>query len=300
MTNLQEFATIRGTAQKLKRMVRTASAGYHDDIYMRVVGSEDTVHIITQSNGRQVMSYCSFTDFKSVEGDAEAIIPTGLDNDTKGYLDYMGIAEGPGTVEMKLLGTEGDGEHPRLASYWKAEGALNTTVRLPASQEDLQKVPWDLPNRFHDGRYVSRAALDGDGQIAVDEDEIDEHVPPTHIETTTETVRNSIIEPAEFMDDVNFYPIVVRDGVFYVDLEGNTGDDRIDGEVNSEKVEGPDVDRVFDDGFSELFGELSGPVNLDTAPDEGAPTDPSPPLIVTQTDRSGEQVRHVLGPFTED
>ena len=295
----ETFATIRDTAQTLENMVRIASAGYHDDVYMRVLGDRNTVQFLAQTNARQVMSYCTFSDLKHVEGSAEAILPVGLDNDTKGYLDYLGIAQGDGTIEMTLEGEEGDGDHPRFASHWSAQGALETSIRLPASQDDLSKVPWGLTERWvDDERYLSAAALDTDGDgvtVAVDEDEYENYQPPTTIETTVSSINQRIIEPANFLDDVNYYPIVVDDGEFRVELEGGEGDDSISGPVNAESVEGPDVDRSFDEGFEELFGELSGPVRLATAP--GGGDGPEPPLTVVQTHRSGRTVRHVLGPF---
>lgn len=300
MSDLQTFATLRGSAKKLKEMVRLASAGYHDDVYMRVVGDENRVYFNTQTNARQVMSFCTFADLDHVEGDAEAIIPVGLDNDTKGYLDYLSIAEGSGKLEMRLLGEESEGEHPHLASYWEAEGALSTRVRLPASEDDLAKVPWGLPERWTENdEYISAAAFDEEMTLQVDEDEVDDYTPPTYIQTTADTIRKSVIQPSEFVDDVDFYPVVVEDGDFRIHVEGNRGDDSIEGSVNAESVEGPDVDRVFDEGFDDLFGELSGPVTLATAPYEEDTEGPAPPLIVTQTDRSGRTIRHVLGPMVE-
>lgn len=301
-SDLETFATIRDTAQNLTRMVRIASAGIHDDVYMRV--HDGAVHFNTQYGGRQVMSYCTFTGLKEVSGDAEAILPVGLDNDTKGFLDYLGIAEGDGTMELRLLGVEGDDgdDHPRLASYWEAEGALEATIRLPGSAEDLKQVPWELPNRFvgEDQRYVSRSALDDDGDLAIDPADAADHASPTIIETTADTVRKQIIEPANFMDDVNYYPVIKRGDDFVLDLQGQAGDDSLRGVVNAERVEGPDVDRTFDVGFEELFGELEGPVRLATAPEPDG-DGPSPPLVVVQSGhRSGETVRHVLGPFTEE
>lgn len=308
--SLQTFGTIRGTANQLRGMVREASAGYHDDIYIRVDGQNDAVHFLAQTGGQQTMSYCSYYNLKEVTGTAEAILPTGIDTDTKGYLDYLGIAEGSGTMEMRLLGEEPETpdemEHPWLATYWESEGALEARVRLPASREDLKKVPWLMADRWTssgevDGedRYLSRAALDTDtGETTADTDELAQYVPPTVIETTVSTVADSVIQPANFMDDVNYYPVVVDDGDFRVSLEGNQGDDRIAGEVNAESVEGPDVDRHFDEGFEELFGELSGPVRLATAPYDGEGH--APPLTVVQNDTTGSTVRHSLGAFSED
>lgn len=296
--SLETYATVRGTAQKLKEMVRLASGGYHDDVYLRVLGDEDTVQFVTQSGGQQVMSYCTFSDLKHVEGDAEAIIPTGLDNDTKGYLDYLSIAEGSGTVEMQLLGEEGGsgGDHPYLASHWKAEGALETTIRLPASADDLNKVPWMLPERWTESNgYLSSSAFE-DGELAVDDPS--DYTPPTVVETTSSTVRDSIVQPAEFVDGVEYRPIIVQDGEFRLDLQGHDGDDSIAGEVNAEQVKGPDVDRKFDEGFDAVFSELSGPVRISTAP-TSPDSNVAPPLVIVQDELSGRAIRHVLGPFQE-
>lgn len=274
-------------------MVLEASGGYHDDVYMRVQGDKDRVSFVTQSNARQVMSYCTFDSLNHVEGEAEAIVPVGLDADTKGWLDYLGIADGGDSTEIALLGEEGDGDHPRLAERWSARGGLTATIRLPASKSDLSKVPWGLPKRWSsDDRYVSQRGLDDNGDI-----EDDSIVPSTVIETTADTVRQSIIEPAEFLDDVNYYPIVVDDGDLTLNLQGQDGDDSISGTVRAESVSGPDVERSFDEGFQEVFENVSGPVRLATAP---APDDAdanAPPLTVVQNHSNAQTIRHVLGPF---
>lgn len=296
---METFATIRDTGQKLREMVLQAAAGYHDEVYLRVLGDAEEVHFVTQSNGRMVMSYCTFADLDHVEGDAEAIIPVGIDSDTKGFVDYLAFAEGSKKVEMRFKGEPGDGDHPHLASHWEAEGALEVSLRLPASRDDLTKVPWGLPDRWtDDNEYLSRAAFDDDMTLQVDDDDLADYTPPTTVETTADTIRKQIVDPAEFVDDVIYRPLIVKDGELRLDLQANDDDDRISGVVNAESVTGPDVDRTFDEGFDELFGQLSGAVRLSTAPDSGDGA--SPPLVVVQDDRPGRTIRHVLGPFTEE
>lgn len=291
------FATVRNTAQRLEEMVRKAAGGYHDDLYVRVLGDQGRVQTLAQSDGNRLMSYCTFQKFDAVDGDAEAVLPTGLDKDTKGYLDYLSIAQGSGKMEMEFAGVEGDGEHPRLADYWGAEGALNTRIRLPASAEDLKHVPWGMTDRFTaDQEFVSSAALDDEGNIAADD--LESHVPPTVIETTASTIRNQIIEPGDFMD-LNYRPIIVEDGELKVHLEGNAGDDSIDGTVNAESVTGPDVSRRFDESyFDAVFGSVDGYVRLALAPHDGE--GPASPLVVVKDDLAGRTVRHVIGPFQEE
>lgn len=297
---LDVLATLRGSAQAISGMIEDAAGGYHDDVYLRVLGDDDdTVQFNSQSDGRRFMSYCTFRHLDVVDGDAEAIVPTGV-GDAKGWLDYLSIAGGSDTVEIELLGEVDEGsDHPRLASHWRARGALETTMRLPASENDLNKVPWSFPHRWHDGQMVSSDDLDEDGNLAAD----DPKTMPTEIRTTAQAVREGIIDPADFLDSVNYYPITVTDGAFRVDLQGGDGDDSIRGDVMASDVDGPDVARMVDgdsDGdapFDELFGTLSGPVTIRTAPYDGE--GPAPPILVVQDDRSDRTLRHLVGAFTE-
>lgn len=301
MTDLETYATIRDTAQNLRDLVETAAGGYHDELYLKVHGDENRVEVLAASNAQQVLSYCTYDDLSHVDGDAEAVIPTGLDSDTKGYLDYLSIAEGTNKVEVRFLGEEDPGgSHPRLASHWEAEGALSARIRLPSSEKDLNKVPMWLPARFtQDNRFLQADALDDDLNLQIEESDIDQYTPPTEIETTTSSVADGIIQPADFLDDVNYYPVVTEGDEFRVDLEGQEGDDSISGQVNAEEVNGPDVARMFDEGFQEVFASISGPVTLATVPHDPDDSDGAtpPPLVVTQDTQSGQTLRHVLGAF---
>ena len=296
---MNTFATIRDQAQTLEQMVVEAAGGYHDEVYLKVQGDEGTVHFVTQSNGRQVMSHCEFGHLDHVDGEAEAILPVGLDADTKGFLDYLDIADDGTTMELRFLGEEGDGDHPRFATYWEADGALETRVRLPASEQDLQQVPYGLPKRFTaDNEYLSARAFNDEMELDVSDDELGEYTLPTWVRVTVDSVIDSIVQPAEFMDAVGYYPITIEDGTFLVDLEGNAGDDRIRGEVPTQASGGPDVSAAFDEGFSEVFGTLTGTVSLSTAPLPDDADAAAPPLVITQAD-DGRVIRHVLGQFAE-
>lgn len=291
----QTYGVFRGTASRVRDVIRLAAIDYHDDVLLRCDEANDAVHVIAQSGGRQVMSYCSFRNLSAVEGDGIALLPTGVDKDTKGVLDYLDLAEGSDTVEVRLKGPEdATTKYGDLATYFEAEGSLEVGLRLPGSVTDLSKVPWELAHRFDDGRYLSRDALDDDGTVRDDLDDVSEFTPPTTIETTAGSIRQQIIKPVEFMDRVSTYPIVVEDGAFEMFVEKGSGDDWVTGEINAESVAGPDVDRRFDQGFAEVFAAADGPVTLATAPVDEAP------LIVTQTSQNARKIRHVLGPYVED
>lgn len=296
----ETLATIRGTAQRLNEMVRQTAANYHEDVYLRVL--DDRVEVLMQTNGRQVVSYCTFNEdhFKEIDGEAEAILPVGGKGaDSNGFLDYMAFAESEGTVEITFLGDE-DAE---LAERWRAEGALNTELRLPTSDDDYAQIPFDHPPRWTpDNQYASKACLTDDGTLPEDEDEW--VTGSVVIETDAEIIKTQIIEPADFADGVNYYPLVVEDGEFVVRVEGSQRDDSIWGVVNAEKVEGPDVEREFAQsgkdakgGFKEVIGTLDGSVRLQTAP--GGSGDVEPPVTVVQDHRDDRTIRHLIGALAE-
>jgi hypothetical protein len=293
---MEELATVRGKAQALRDMISLSAVGYHEDLLVWVKDGE--VNVLMQTNANEVMTYTSFDEshFSEVSGEAKAVVPVGgSDSDAKGFLDYFQFAEYDGTIEMTFLSEAIDPEatHPRLAERWRAEGALNTELRLPASQDDLGAVPWKLPKRWTpDEEYASQSCLTDDGELPDDEDEW--IVPPTRVETSAGTIRNKVMEPAEFADGVNYYPVAVEDGDFIVDVEGAQKDDHIWGQVNAESVEGPDVNRKFGDPFADVFGALgTHAVELQTAPDDGSGT-PAPLAVVV--DRTDYVLRHVIGP----
>lgn len=290
---MNELATIRATTQRLNQMIEEGSGGYHDDLLIRV--TDGRVETLMQTNGRQVVSYCTWEEgyFDEVSGEAEAIMPVGGSNtDSKGFLDYMEFAgRADGTVELTLLGDGEDGQTAPLASHWEAEGSLNARVRLPTSADDLDEIPFDHPPRWTpDDEYASQRCLDDDGTLPDDPDEW--VTPPLTIETSASVVRSQIIEPADFADGVNYRPITVEDGEFTVKVEGSQHDDSIWGAVNAERVEGPDVNRQFRPGFDEVFGTIDGPVTLQTAPSGDGPIDA--PLTIVQDGRSDRTIRHLV------
>lgn len=290
----QELATIRASIDRLNKLLRQAAGGYHENLLIRVV--DDRVETLMQTNGRTVVSYCTFEEsyFDAVDGECEAILPVG-DGDQKGVLDYLEFA-GSGTVEVTLEGDGTDGRHAPLATRFQAEGALNVSLRLPSSGDDLDAVPWDHPPRWTSTEeYASKRCLTDDGHLPEDEDEW--VTGSTVIETSASVIKQQIIEPADFADGVNSYPISTEDGEFVLDIAGSQQDDEIWGVVNSEKVEGPDVSREFGDGFKEVFQAIEGPIRIQTAPDGGDGV--APPMTAVQDHLGDRTIRHLIGALGE-
>lgn len=287
-----ELARFRGTVQRLRDLFTTASGGYHEDLYLGVV--DGRLEAIMQTNQRAVVSYCTFEEdyFGSIDGETQAIVPVGGSiSDSKGFLDYLGFAEGSDTVEVVLLGDDPDD----LATHLAIEGSLNARIRLPAGSEELSKIPLDHPPRWTpDNQYCSKTCL-VDGRAPDDPD--DWVTGPVVIETTADTIREQIVKPADFTDGVNYYPISVVGGEFEIEVEGSQANDAIWGRVNAESVEGPDCNREFQVGFSEIFSQLDGPVRLQTAPEGDSGV--APPLTIVRDDLADRTIRHVVAALAE-
>ena len=293
---MNEIATIKADADDLNRMIEKASGGHHEDLLIRV--ADGNVSTLMQTYGRQVVSYCDFDGeyFDDVTGECEAIMPVGGQGmDSEGFRDYMKFAEGSGTVKITFLNEGERGRNAPLATRWRAEGSLTTELRLDAGDEDLDAVPWDHPPRWTpDNQYASKRCLTDDGTLPEDEDEW--IVGPVVIQTTADTIREKIIEPANFVDGYDAFPITVEDGEFAVKVEGKQQDNSIRGPVNAESVEGPDAQREFKPGFEDVFGSLSGQIRLQTAP--GGDGSTSPPMSVVQ-ETTTHTVRHLLSALVE-
>lgn len=275
-------------------MMQMSSGGYHPYLMLNI--DPDSVSALMQTDGRQVVSYCTWDAgfFDHISGEAEVLLSVGgSDFEQRGVLDYLDFVEGAGsTVEFSFYGDE-EGENAPLATRWGAEGALNVMLRLNTSDEDLRQVPWDHPPRWTPGNeYASRQCLTDNGTLP--EDESEWITPPTKVKTTVQSVQQQVIQPSDFAEGVDYRPLVVEDGEFMVDVEGSQ-DDEIWGTVNTEAVEGPDVDRRFhEDLFDSVVGSMNGVIRLSTAPSgDGA----APPLTIVQDNLANREIRHVLGPL---
>lgn len=291
----ETLATIRTEPSVLRTLLEQGSAGYHSDLLIRIDESAGRVATLMQTDGREVVSYCTYARscFGSVEGAAEALVPVGgTGADQRGLHDYLDMAVGQSDmIEMRLEQSIGEGRSAPRAQYWAVEGDLSARIRLPASETDFAAVPWDHPVRWTpDNQYVSQECL-VDGSLPDDSDEW--IVGPTRIETSAETIESELVAPAEFVDGLEQYPIVVVDEQLQLDVQSRASNDQIWGAVDTTSVEGPDVDRAFRSGFADIIGTMRGPIRLQTAPDGlggGAP-----PISIVQDHHPDRAYRHVVG-----
>lgn len=272
-------ARIRGKANKFNRLLTlSALAGngdpYHENVYLEI--QDGRVDVLQQAPGEVVLSYCTFTEDFFTEIENERDQPGKVILDVDDALTYLDIASSGGTVEMIFKGQE-DAE---LATVMRSEGALETEIYVPASQDILDGIPNeggnDLTTRFDDDQRFGSAPVGHD----------DRKVLPTSIRSTSDQV-DKIIQAVDVDSEAEFYPVSVSNGEFLIDIGGSSRQATVHGSLSADEVDGPDVDNDYFDGFKDIFHTLSGNVWLQTAPDA--------PLCVVQNDYDGMTIRHVNG-----
>lgn len=267
----EETATIRGTSQKISRMVEWAALGgvgdpYHGDLYTRV--TDDNIEFIAGSQGNVVVAYCDFD-----EGFVEDIELEGTDEleailEVSSFFNCHDVVSDGGSLEVEIVGDEND----RLAKQVVVRahgGESEAWSRLPGSEAVLDEVPTGVPNRFDEDDVM----MNSNGEKL-----------SVQIETDAEQLQ-SIKDHVDFDPESDFFPIVIDDGDFKIEAgsERSMGArTRLVGNVHGDT----DVRNKYNEGFEELVGTLSGEVRLVT--DEDAP------LSVVQ-DVSGGTLRHMLG-----
>lgn len=257
------LAELSGSTQQIRQIIeQTALAGrgdpYHDDVYINIGDGE--LRTVVGSPGNVVVAYCSFNEnyVDNIDGEVEAIIDVG------DFLSYLDIATDGGRVEIEFLGSEDD----RLATRLRMEGKLQSTIMLPASESVLEEVPLGLPESFDDEHRMHNA----DGETL-----------GTELYTSTNELQ-TIVDAVDLREDIDFYPIVVEDGQFVLDV-GDERDQEIQGSLEAE-VEGGDLDNRYNEGFTELVNTMSGGMRLAT--DEDAP-------LCAVKEGEGAVLRHVIG-----
>lgn len=284
MANDDTHATLRADVGQFKKLINQSSLDgetEHSDLYLNVL--EDEVKVLQSAPGEVVLTYCSFGEsfFDEITLDkdvtersgqkageefnfrvgAEAIL------DVEEILTYLDFASEGGTVELEFTGDLDN----RLATYARANGALETWVKLPGSEDVLNDVPHWLPLRFNGNEVYTNKQGDE---------------APTQVSTKASKL-GTIINAVKEDRDADYYPIVVQDEEFYIEI-GDEGRSGVSGTLGAQSIQGPDVENYYFDGFEEIFKVLSGPVDIQTAPGNN-------PLAVVQTGSDDRVIRHVNG-----
>lgn len=271
MSNDSFQASFRASEQKVQNMVeRAAIVGngdpYHDDLYVNIGDGE--VRTIAGSQGNVVVSYnnCNDSYLDEIEGSCEAVL------DVSDFLTWLDIASDGGMVEVTFHGSDDQ----RLSQQVEIDGMVQSKIMLPGSKAVLEEVPLTLPEKFNDDNVMTNSEGDALG---------------THVSTEVGHLQK-IIDTVDAREDTDFYPIVVKNGSFRLDI----GDEKstmaqgpLPGSV-VEPTEGDgevdDIENRYNEGFEELVNTLTSDLDLYTSQDA--------PLCVVQ-EKSGIVIRHSLG-----
>lgn len=257
-----------------KLMELSGISGFYEDMYLRI--TEDGIEAVQEYPNQSVRTYNTFNEsyFESInietdEGYSEVML------NIESTLNYFALAS-DGKVDITFRGAEDS----TMAKQMAMSGALNTRVMLPGSESTLEQVPI----AYDDSNTVALPdQWDEDNQYW---DEEKEKTLPTVVDTTIGTVQR-VIDAVSQDDDVDYYPFVVEDDEFRLDIGGDSGN-AVWGALPANSVEGPGADAGYWKGFEEVFGILSGNVTLMGAPPEESP------LAVLKVNND-HTVRHVLG-----
>ena len=285
----ETLASFRCSAGKIKNMlVETAlkegDDPFHDDIYLRVY--DERVEAVVATKNNSVLSNCTFFSTYFDGLDTHIDRPVGAVVPVEQTINYLELADEGGTVEWMLMGEVDDGESEDddddddgdsedvLAMFLQMEGALNTLFKLPTAQEVVDQVPMSLPERF-DGNDMFHSA--------------DGNTHDTVVETNIRELKR-IHQAVQLDEEVDFFPVTVKDGEFSLEL-GTSEDGQHDrtavwGGLSGSQVDGEDLQNWYNTGFDEVVKTLSGDIQIQATQDA--------PMALVQNSEKGKTIRHVL------
>lgn len=266
---MKKEATLTVTGAQFSKMIDVTTVGYHDEVYLNIDGGK--VRLLAGTPGSSGGTYVDFVEafFEDVDGSTEAYFDA---NEVMSYTDI--VTDGPSsTMEITFIGSDDD----RLASKMIIRPGNDSTEfevskMLPSGESVIQSVPGNLPGRF-----------DKDNVLLTQPPGEDERPLQTHIATDISQI-NKIIDAVALRDELEFYPIVVEDGKFRLNV-GSEESEKIDAVLNG-SVEGPDASNIYGGHLKETASTLTGSVDLYL--DKGGP------LEVLQK-KSHMTIRHLYG-----
>jgi hypothetical protein len=266
---MKEEGSLTVTQAQFRNMLDVTTVGYHDEVYLNI--DNGRVRLLAGTPGASAGTYVDFVEayFESVDGSTEAYFDA---NEVFSYVDLVSESSS-NELEVSFLGTESD----RLASKVEIRPAteasdFEVSMMLPSGSSVIESVPGNLPGRFNKD-HVLMTAPPGE----------DERPLACHIETDFSQL-NKIVNAVSLREELDYYPVVVQDGNFRLDV-GSEESEKINAILNG-SVEGPDVSNSYGGHFKETTSTLSGSVEMYL--DKGGP------LQILQK-KSHATIRHLYG-----
>jgi len=257
---------IEANRSQINEIINATAVGYHEEVYVNI--NDGRMRFLAGAPGGTVVAYTDFIegDVERIEGDAEAKIKV------PALQDYIELAsEGTSSnLVLEFIGSEDNQLAEQLQISTAGSHKFEVGLTLPASQSAMDNVPTDLPSLFDDDNVLINQA--------------EQRPVNCHIETYIETL-NKILDVVDLREELEFYPIVVEDEQFLLNVGSEQGT-CVNASLQAD-VDGEDVDHLYGSGFKEVIQSLDGQVTLHTEQDS--------PLLILKEMNYGT-ARHVLGP----
>lgn len=271
MIEKASFETSRGNLQKMLNWISAPLDDQYNKAWLNI--QEDELHAVA-SMGQAVVSYCTFSrpfaeEFEiHNDVDASAGVETIINiDDIKDYVDFVGGER----VTVSFLGNEDE----KLCRKVEIDGDIHVDLYVPSSEADYESQQIGIVNLYDDENEWNK---------------------PSNNEPLSTSFRTKaqeferIVRVKEFDDfALSTYPVVIEDGKFLLDAKDDNERNSIEGSLEAHDVEGPDVENSYSRGFSDLFQEISGEVQVGIEQD-------APLSVVRESNDDAMTLRYVLLP----
>jgi hypothetical protein len=269
MIEQASFETTRGNLQNMLRWISAPLSDKYNKAYFNL--REESLTTVANM-GEQVVAYCTFESpfvqdievHESNEAGVESLINI---EDVQNYVNFVGGER----VKVTFFGNEDD----TLCRKMEISGDLTVTIYVPNSQAEYESKQTGIVNIYNEDE---RWCKPSDGECL-----------STHFTTTVEQFER-IAQVKEFDDfAMSTYPVVIEDGEFVLNAADENQRNSVSGSLQAKDVEGPDVNNSYSRGFSELFNNISGEVEVDIEQD-------TPMSVVRKSNDNAMTLRYTLLP----
>lgn len=263
------FETTRGNLENMLQWIGAPLDDRHDKAWLNL--QDDSLHAVANI-GKMVVSYCTFEEPMIQNSHVHESIDSGMETlinieDTSEYLDFVGGER----VEVTFFGNEDE----NLCRKMEIDGDLTVTIYVPNSEAEYEDKQTGIVEVYDD---EERWCKPSDGEPL-----------STHFTTRVKDFQR-IVQAKEFDDfAMSTFPVVIDDGEFVLNAFDDNERNSITGSLYSADLEGPDVNNSYSRGFKELFGNISGEVEVDIGED-------TPMSVVRQSNDDAMTLRYTLLP----
>lgn len=274
MTDTEILGKFETTMGNMQKMLQWSHAPFDDERFDQVYCNLVDGELRTVANaGQAVVAYCDykkpFVTETEVHEDVEDVGMQAILKvpQVRSYLNFVGGDD----ITLEFHGVP-DGEY--RADKLVLDGDLRAEIYLPSSDSDYKSKQLKVVEVYND-----------------DNEWVKNNGEPLQTSFKTEASQFQRIIDVVSFDSFALanYPVVVEDGKFLLDAADENDRDSVYGELEAYDIEGPDVSNSYSRGFEELFGNISGELEIGVEQD-------APISIVRQSSDEALTLRYSVLP----